>query len=218
MTEFLMRFALFTVLPVLLGGALVLFDRTANTPLRKAEAFLVPLFLVGVGGGGIAAFIAQVFIAEPASALLRELGFANLALALLGAIAADRRDGFREATVVAAAVFGIGAVVATILDSGVTGETLPGIARLAVPALLAWFLFSLRRAEAGEEVNILLYGWMIPLRRASVGAVAVAAAAFAVGSSTGWMLAASLGGVAAAIAVFWFVIVQAATHRAPAGG
>ena len=48
LTEVVARLALFTLLPVLLGTALVLFDRTASGPVRRAEAFLVPLFLIGV--------------------------------------------------------------------------------------------------------------------------------------------------------------------------
>jgi hypothetical protein len=60
-----MRLALFTVLPVPLGAAIVLFDRTATGPVRRAEAFLIPLFIVGVGGSGISAFIAHVFLSRP---------------------------------------------------------------------------------------------------------------------------------------------------------
>ena len=56
MEEFLARFALFTVLPLSLGAAFVIFDRTATGPVRRAEAFLIPLFLVGIGGSGVADF------------------------------------------------------------------------------------------------------------------------------------------------------------------
>src|SRR5690606_17186281 len=106
--------ALFTVLPVLLGAAIVLLDRSATGPIRRAEAFLVPLFLVGVGGSGLSGFIAHFFISdpvarsigwEPGSPFQLEVGFANLAIGLLGAVAAERRDGFREATVLAVTVF-----------------------------------------------------------------------------------------------------------------
>ena len=79
---------------------------------------LIPLFIIGVAGSGIGGFIAHVFISDEiadsigwdaGSPFQLEVGFANLAIGLLGAIAAERRDGFREATVIAATVFAVGA-------------------------------------------------------------------------------------------------------------
>ena len=220
MEDVLIRLALFTLLPVLLGASLVLVDRTATGPLRRAEAFLIPLFLVGVGGGGIAGFIAHVFIAEPGSALERQVGFAHLAIGLLGAVASERRDGFREATVGAAAVFALGTALAHFLDGA--GSLTPGSALLLVsplvlPALLTGYVIALRRAEQAEDVNILLRGWMIPVRLGSVAAVAFAAAAFAVGNATGWVVASSLAGIAAAGVSFWWIVGRSATHRVRAG-
>jgi hypothetical protein len=43
-----------------------------------------------------------------------EVGFANLAIGILGIIAMGRRDGFREATVIAVTVFGVGATIVHI--------------------------------------------------------------------------------------------------------
>lgn len=220
MTELIARLVLFTVLPVLLGGALVVLDRTATGPVRRSEAFLVPLFLVGVGGGGLTAFIAHVFMADAASPFQREVGFANLAIGLLGAVAAERRDGFREAAVGAAAVFGLGAAWAHLMDVTAAGDALAAIlrviSRLVVPALLIWFLLALRRAERTEEPTIVLRSWMIPVRRGSVAAVGIAAAAFSVGYPTGQAVALSLAGLVVATVVFWLIVSRAASHRASA--
>ena len=228
MTEVILRLALFTVLPVLLGAAIVTFDRSAIGPVRRAEAFIVPLFLVGVGGSGLSGFIAHFFISdpvarsigwEPGSPFQLEVGFANLTIGLLGAVAAERRDGFREATVVAATVFGVGATIVRFIDMVATGNLAPGNAllnlfSLAGPALLIWLLMALRRAERAEQPTIVLRGWMIPVRRGSVAAVGISATAFAVGYSTGQLVALSLAGMAAAAVVFWWIVSRAPSHRA----
>ncbi len=225
-----MRLALFTVLPVLLGAAIVIFDRTAIGPVRRAEAFLIPLFVVGVGGSGISGFIAHAFISdpvarsigwEPGSPFQLEVGFAYLAFGLLGAVAAERRDGFREATVAAATVFSVGAALVHLMDIAATGNLAPGnalqsVSNLALPALLIWFLVALRRAEQAEPPNIVLRGWMIPVRRGSVAAVAVAASAFPVGYATGQVVAVSLAGIAVAAAAFWWIVSRAPSHGASA--
>lgn len=226
MEESLMRLALFTVLPVLLGTAIVIFDRTAVGPVRKAEAFLIPLYVVGVGGGGISAFIAHVFISgptarvigsEPGSPFQLVAGFAWLAIGLLGAVAAERRDGFREATVAAATVYGVGAAVVQFMDSTAPGIVTPGnvlqaVSHLATPALLIWLLAALRRAER-EPPNIVLRSWMVPVRRGSVAAVAIAASAFPVGYATEQVMALSLAAIAVAAVAFWWVVSRAPSHR-----
>jgi hypothetical protein len=230
MEDFLMRLALFTALPVILGAAIILFDRTAIGPVRRAEAFLIPLFIVGVGGSGISGFIAHVFISDPVarsigwetgSPFQLEVGFANLAIGLLGAIAAERRDGFREATVVAATIFSVGATLVHLMDIVATGNLAPGntlqnVSNLAKPVLLIWFLVALRRAERNETPNIVLRSWMIPVRKGSVAAVAIAATAFAVGYATNLVVASSLAGIAVAAVAFWWIVSRAVSHKAAA--
>jgi hypothetical protein len=224
MEEFLARLTLFTALPVLLGAAIVIFDRTATGPVRRAEAFLVPLFLVGVGGNGIVDFIGNVFISdtvarslgqEPGNPFQLQVGFASLAIGLLGAVAAERRDGFREATVAAAFVFGVGSALAHIVATGSLAPVnlLIDIGNLVRPALLIWFLIVLRRAERAEPQTIVLRSWMIPVRRGSVVAVGIAATAFSLSYSTGQMAALSLGGTAVAAAAFWWIVSRAPSHR-----
>jgi hypothetical protein len=223
--EFLARLALFTALPVLLGAAIVMFDRTATGAVRRAEAFLVPLFIIGVGGNGIVEFIGNVFISDtvarslgqqPGNPFQLEVGFANLAIGLLGAVAAERRDGFREATVAAVFVFSVGATLVYVAATGspAPGNLLTDIGNLVRPALLIWFLIILRRAERAEPQTIVLRSWMIPVRRGSVVAVGIAATAFSVSYSTGRMAALSLAGTAVAVVVFWWFVSRAPSHRA----
>ena len=212
-----MRLALFTALPVLLGAAIAWFDRSAKGPVRRAEAFLIPLFLVGVGGSGLSAFISRVFVSGPGGPYQVEIGFAYLALGILGAVSAERRDGFRVATVTAATVMAVGAICAHLVDAVAFGGVTPGlvgsVAGLVTPVLLIWFLRALRRAEAGETPTIVLKSWMIPVRRGSVVAVAVAALAFPLGYATGQVVLLSLAGMAVAAVAFWWIVSRAPSHR-----
>ena len=77
---------------------------------------------------------------------------ANLALGILGIVAMSRRDGFREATVLAATVFGVGATLVHVMDVIESGNiapdnTIQNISNLLRPALLIAFLAASRRAE-----------------------------------------------------------------------
>ena len=123
----LTRTFLFTVLPVLLGVGIILFDSSATGRLRRSEALLIPFFIVGVAGSGIGGFIAHLFISDEiadsigwptGSPFQLEVGFANLAIGILGAVAAGRRDGFREATVIAVTVSASAPPTSTWLTSG----------------------------------------------------------------------------------------------------
>lgn len=132
----LTRMLLFTVLPVLLGMGVLRRHKSATSPACRAEAMLIPLLIVGVAGSGLGGFVAHVFISDQVADVIgwdrgspfqAEVGFANLAIGLLGAIAAGRRDGFREATVLAATVlaatvFGVGASIVHLVDIVDTGN------------------------------------------------------------------------------------------------
>jgi hypothetical protein len=67
-----------------------------------------------------------------------------------------RRDGFREATVIAATVFGVGATVVHAMDviessNLAPGNTIQNISNLLRPALLIAFLAASRRAERSPD-------------------------------------------------------------------
>ena len=67
-----------------------------------------------------------------------------------------RRDGFREATVIAVTVFGVGATIVHVSDIIQTGNLAPGntiqnVGNLLKPALLIGFLAASRRAERSPD-------------------------------------------------------------------
>ena len=110
----------FSVLPVIIAVGHLGLDSSSRPRERRLEIFLLYLFGVGVAGSGIGGFFGHVFISDPVAESIGwptgnpfqlEVGVANLAVGLLGVVAMGRRDGFREATVIAATVFGVGATV-----------------------------------------------------------------------------------------------------------
>ena len=151
----------FSVLPVLIAVAHLGLDSSSRPRERRLELFLLYLFGVGVAGSGIGGFFGHVFISDPVAESIGwptgnpfqlEVGVANLALGILGIVAMGRRDGFREATVIAATVFGVGATVVHAMDVIKSGNLAPGntiqnISNLLRPALLIAFLAASRRAE-----------------------------------------------------------------------
>lgn len=119
------RLFAFSVLPVLLAALHLRLDTAARDRLWKVEVYLIYLFMLGVAASGLSGFFGHVFtpdaVAESigwqtGSPFQQEMGYANLALGVLGLVAAGRRDGFREATVVAVTVIGVGATVVHVTE------------------------------------------------------------------------------------------------------
>ena len=217
MTLFAVRVFLFSLLPVLLSAGIVVFDRSANTPDRRAEIPLVMLFGLGVAGSGIASFFGHYFLADvvaesigwpSGSPFQLEMAFANLALGILGLVASGRRDGFREATVIAVTVLGVGASVVHFQDMLTTGNLAPGntvqnIANLVKPACLIPLLMVSRtaaRSEASDAGTASFALWRAPLLRAVGLVTAVVSTAFALGFAFDNVAAASAVGTLIAIA------------------
>ncbi|HUV26790.1 MAG TPA: DUF6790 family protein, partial [Anaerolineales bacterium] len=102
MTIFTIRIIIFTILPLLLAGEVLLIDRSAASRERNLETFLIFLFALGVAGSGIGGFFGHLFLSNqvaeavgwPAGSPFQlEMGFANLVIGVLGIIAVGRRDG-----------------------------------------------------------------------------------------------------------------------------
>lgn len=157
---FLIRAFAYLILPLLLAGIVMAVDKSVNTRERRLEVFLIYVFAFSAAGGiagALGHFFASDAVAEAigwetGSPFQLEMGFANLALGVLAAIAVSRRDGFREATVIAGAVLGVGAFIVHMVDLAQTGNLAPGniiinINNLGRPALLFFFLWALRREE-----------------------------------------------------------------------
>jgi hypothetical protein len=86
---------------------------------------------VRVSGSAIGGFFAHAFLADEVadsigwptgSPFQLEVAFANLALGILAVLAMNRRDGFRDATVIAVTVFAGGATITHFTDIGRDGQ------------------------------------------------------------------------------------------------
>src|SRR5215204_5983256 len=155
----------FSVLPVLIAAGHLGLDSRSRSRERRLEIFLLYLFGVGVAGSGIGGFFGHVFISDLVAESIGwptgnpfqlEVGFANLAVGILGIVAMSRRDGFREAAVIAVTVFGVGATVVHVMDVVESGNLAPGntiqnVSNLLRPALLIAFLAASRRAERSPD-------------------------------------------------------------------
>lgn len=203
MSVALLRIFVFTILPLLATGAHVALDKTVRSRERKLEVFLLYLFGLGVAASGLGGFFGHVFISDLVAESIGwpsgnpfqlEVGFANLAVGIMGIMAMGRRDGFREATVVAVTVFGLGATIVHVLDILETGNLAPGntvqnASNLLKPALLIGFLAASRRAERSpdsEADTARFEAWRAPRVQAAGLMTVSVATGFGVGFSAGW--------------------------------
>ena len=211
-TPVAVRVFAFSVLPVLLAALHVRLDTSAKDRLWKVEVYLIYLFMLGVGASGLSGFFGHVFtpdaVAESidwpkGSPFQQEMGFANLALGVLGLIAAARRDGFREATVIAVAIVGVGATVVHAIDIIQAGNLAPGnsiqnLANLLKPALLIPILIVSRRCEPPGALDASFDRWRMTIVGTTGIVTAVVGTGFGFGSSLELALPSTL--VAAALA------------------
>ena len=220
------RVFVFALLPLLLAGVVMLFDRSTSSREKRLETVLIFLFAIAVAGSGISNFLAHFFLSdivaesigwEAGSPFQLEVAFANLALGVLGMVAVGRRDGFREATVIAVTVFALGATIVHLMDIAATGNLAPGntlqnATNLLRPALLIGFLAASRRAQTAPDSETgtpEFEQWRVPLLQASAPVTIVIATAYGVGFAVGQPLLATLAGVAASIAILAFFLARA---------
>lgn len=233
MTLFAVRVFLFSILPLLLSAGILLLDRSATTRDRRIEVPLIMLFGLGVAGSGIASFFGHYFVADvvaesigwpSGSPFQLEMAFANLAVGILGLIAAGRRDGFREATVISVTVLGVGASIVHLQDILATGNMAPGntiqnIANLIKPAFLIPLLAAARVAErsgASDAGTAQFERWRAPLLQAVAVVTAIVATAFGIGFAVGNPVAISALGTLTAITVLAFILARSPAHSARA--
>jgi hypothetical protein len=196
------RIFIFSLLPIFVAAAQVGLDKGVGNRERQLEVYLVYLFGLGVAANGLSGFFGHFFISDVVaesigwpggSPFQLEIGFANLALGVLGIIAMGRRDGFREATVTAVSFFGVGATIVHVMDIVQTGNLAPGntlqnASNLLKPALLVGFLVASRRAErsADSEVGTPEFeSWREPRVKAAGVMTACVGIGFGLGFATG---------------------------------
>lgn len=162
---FFVRLFAYSIIPLLLASAHLLLDRRSRTLARRIEIFTVYLLAISVGASGLGGAFGHLFLSDliaegvgwpVGSPFQLEMGFANLALGILGIMAISRRDGFRTATIVAVTVVGVGATIVHMIDIAATGNLAPGntvqnLGNLLDPVLLialAWLAGRHARAAA----------------------------------------------------------------------
>jgi 4-amino-4-deoxy-L-arabinose transferase-like glycosyltransferase len=195
-----LRVFIYSVLPLIMAVGHLGLDRSIRSHERKLEIFLLYLLGVGVAGSGIGGFFGHFFISDSVaesvgwptgSPFQLEVGFANLAIGILGIVAMGRRDGFREATAIAVTVLGVGATFVHISDIIETGNLAPGntvqnIGNLLKPALLIGLLAASRRAERSPTSETHAPSFDI-WRRPRVQAVGLITGSVAAGFSVGFV-------------------------------
>lgn len=162
---FLVRLFAYSLFPLLLGMAHILWDRNAQSTARRIEVFIVYILAISVGANGLGGGFAHLFLSDivaqgigwdAGSPFQLEMGFANLALGILGLMAISRRDGFRHATIIATTVIGFGATSVHLHDivlhsNLAAGNTIQNIANLLDPILLMSLTFWASRTTALDE-------------------------------------------------------------------
>jgi Family of unknown function (DUF6790) len=128
-----------------------------------------------------------------------------------------RRDGFREATVIAATVSGVGATVVHVMDVIESGNLAPGntiqnVSNLLRPALLIAFLAASRRAERSPDSEAQTAGfdqWREPGTRAAGMMTGSVAAGFGAGFAIDLPLIGTLVGSLVGAGLAAFVVARA---------
>jgi hypothetical protein len=225
MTLFLIRSLIFTAVPLLVASGHLLLDKQTNSRERKIEIYLIYLFALGVAGSGIGGFISHFFLSDAiaesigwatGSPFQLEIAFANLAIGVLGFVAVGRRDGFREATVIAVTIFSGGATVVHLMDLVETGNLAPGntlqnFNNLVRPALLIVFLVASRRAERlpGSEARTVAFArWQAWRGQAAGWLTAIVATGFGVGYAVDLLVPLTLVGIAAGCIVVAIIVAR----------
>ena len=192
-----LRVLLFVVLPLVLAATHVRLDERVRHRAQRLEVFLLYMLAVGVAGSAIGGFFAHAFLADevaesigwpPGNPFQLEVAFANLALGVLAVLAMNRRDGFRDATVIAVTIFAVGATITHVIDivdtgNVAAGNTVQNLANVLRPGVLIWLLLAIRRTASEEhaEEPALPCPWRDTAVIAAAQATAVVSACFSIG-------------------------------------
>lgn len=212
---FLVRLFAYTFLPLLLATGHLLLDREARTPARRIELFMLYLFAVSVGANGLGGAFGHLFLSdlvaegvgwEAGSPFQLEMGFANLALGVLGIMAIGRRDGFRAATIIATAVIGFGATIVHLYDIAAAGNLAPGntiqnVANVVDPVLLIGLTWLAARLNDPDAESPAFLRWQTRQQPIMGWAAAGVGTGFGVGYATGALFLGTVGGALVGIAI-----------------
>lgn len=208
---FIVRIFAYSVFPLLLAGAHILLDRDAKSTAYRIEIVVMYLLAISVGANGLGGAFGHLFLSDlvaegigwgTGSPFQLEMGFANLALGVLGIMAIGRGHDFRLATIIATTVIGGGATLVHLMDMASHGNLAPGntiqnIGNLLDPILLITLTWWASKLFVADETAFVR--WQI--QQGPI--VGLAAAGIGIGFSVGYalnalLLVTLLGGLAGA--------------------
>ena len=212
---FLIRVFAYTLLPLALAVAHILIDPWARTRSRRIEVFVVYLLAISVGANGIGGAFGHLFLSDlvaesigwpTGSPFQLEMGFANLALGVLGFLAVGRRGGFRTATIIAVAVIGFGATAVHLLDIAATGNLAPGntiqnVGNVTDPVLLIGLTWLAARRDDPDADSPEFERWQQRQRPIAMLGAAGIGTGFGIGFAVGGLLLWTVVGAAVGLVI-----------------
>ena len=161
-----MLFLLCFVLALAIAAVRLYLDKQPRTKERVVQTFLLWLLVVCVGIASVLTFIADAFFADQMAASLgwpagnpfqSLVAVANLSIGVLGILSYWKRENFWVATVIAFAVWWLGAAVVHLRDMVVSGNHAPnntGVTvymDILVPVILVALLTYYERVRRHED-------------------------------------------------------------------
>ena len=174
-TLFLTRIFAYSLLPLLLAAGHMLLDRQSRTPARRIELIMIYVLAISVGANGLSGAFGHLFLSDivaegigwaAGSPFQLEMGYANLALGILGLLAISRRDGMRSAAIIVTAVIGGGATLVHLQDIIATGNLAPGntiqnLGNLLDPAILIGLTWLTARSGDRDAGSAAFQRWQM---------------------------------------------------------
>ena len=156
------------------AGLHVRFSRREHSPQRVAEIMLLWLLVMSVGVNGLVTFISHLFVADWVAAysgwpqgtpFQGEVGFANLALGMLGVLCLRLRGEFWLATAIAASIFFVGSAIVHVKTAVLVRMIMPGDVAALLPELLLPVLLPALLAVQAGLVRETAEPWRPPAHR-----------------------------------------------------
>jgi len=159
---------LYIPISIIVAIVYLLIDKEPRTRHRVIGVFLLSFLVISIGISSLIGFVGHIFFADQIAADIgwaagspfqREVGFANLAIGVLGITCIWLRGNYWIATVIATTIFLWGAAYGHIMDIIVHGNYAPGNAGgvlyddILVPlitiVLLAAYVRTAKKVEKG---------------------------------------------------------------------
>ena len=126
---------LYIPISVIVAIVYLLVNKGPRTRHRAIEVFLLSVLVISIGISSLIGFVGHIFFADQTAALIgwatgspfqREIGFANLAIGVLGITCIWLRGNYWIATVIATTIFLWGCAYGHIMDIILHGNYAPG--------------------------------------------------------------------------------------------